>query len=491
MHLGTKLIKNMSYLTVGNQVGNLLQFLFFLYFARRFGDNIVGQYSFAFSFTYLFAVFADLGLSTYLMREVARNQSGTRQVFARCLGLRLLSIALSAMAAIGVVLVFFGRWSGDTLRIILLFGLFQIFFSLGDVFQGELKGHDRMGTVAVLNILIRLILSGTGVLLIFLRFDFLTVLTCFPIASFIYLLACIYFSLSYFGDIRPHLGNLHLKELFITTLPFTFTIILVETLYHQDILMIKFLQGDQAVGVYSVANTIILALMSVLVFVHVATLPTFSRLFLESRQNLIAVSRKTLRYLLWIGLPMATGLYAISDKLMVFLYTESFRSSAGVLKILSAALALNFAATTYSVLLTAINRQTLKAAVFGACLALNFALNIFLIPALSSQGAALSKLGTEALHLILMAYLVSRYLSPIALHRAFVKPALSSLVMYVFIQMFHPWNLFYLITASAAVYAVSFGAMRGYSREEAAFLKRLWPRVLLPGNLFKTPSSRK
>ena len=489
MGLRTKLLKNTSYLTIGNQIGNLLQFLFFLYFARQFGEKIVGQYSFAFSFTFLLSVLADLGLSAYLIREVARDLSGNRQLFARCLILRLFFIAFFTLLA--VVIVFSTSFPKETIRIILLLGLYQIFFSIADVFLGEFKGHDRMGLVALLSIFLRFVISGAGIFLIMLRLDFLTVLYCFPVGSFIYLMACIYFSLYYFKNVRPKFKRLNLRNLFIEMLPFTFTIIFVEVLHHQDILMLGFLQDDQAVGIFSAAHKIILALLGVLFFVHTALLPTFSSLYIESQPKLIDLSKQWIRYLLLIGLPVATGLFAISDKLILFLFSDSFKYSVDVLKILSWTIALSFAAATYSVLLTAINRQTEKVIAIGTCLAFNFVLNLLLIPTLNYNGAATAKLMTEALHFILMAYLVSKYLTSISVHKIFVKPALSCLSMYFVIQFLYQWNLIWLILISAIVYLVSLGIMRGYDKEEIEFVKRLYRKTFLNSEFFKTYICRK
>lgn len=479
MGLLTKLFKNMSYLTVGNQLGNLLQFLFFLYFARQFGDGIVGQYSFAFSFTYLFSVLADLGLSAYLIREVARDRSGNRQIFARCLSLRLFSIVFFSLLAVATVLVFLGGFSKEAIKIIVLLGLFHIFFSIADVFLAELKGHDRMGLVALLSLFLRFLISSAGILLIMLGYDFLTALTCFPIASFIYLIVCIYLSFYYFGSIQTQFRDLNLGGLFINILPFALTIIFVETLYHQDILMLRILQDDQSVGIYSVANKIVLVLLGLVPFVHIALLPTYSRLYVDSKSKLIDVAKQSLRYMLLIGLPIATGLYAISDKLIVFLFSDAFSYSADALEILSCTLAFGYTAATYSVLLTAINRQTEKAICIAICLAFNFVLNLALIPKLSYNGAATAKLMTEALHFILMAYLVSRYLPSISIHKVFVKPALSCVLMYIFIRVLYQWNLFCLILMSAVVYFLSLVALRGYTKEEGGFIKRLYNEKVL------------
>lgn len=479
MGLSTKLFRNTSYLTIGNQIGNLLQFLFFVYFARQFGDKIVGQYSFAFSFAFLFSVVADLGLSPYIIREVARDESGTRQIFAQCLSARLVAIAFSALLAVMTIFVFRDNLSGNTINTIMLLGLFHIFFSVADIFLAELKGHDRMGLVAILTILLRFVIVAGGIFLMKLQFEFLVVLTCFPAAGFIYLVTCIYSSSRYFSNCKPQFKALNLGSLFTTLLPFAFTVLFVEALYHQDILMLGFLQDDRAVGIFSPAYTIILAILGVLAFVHTALLPTFSRLYIESESTLIHISGQWLRYLVLVGLPAATGLFAISDRLVLLLFSDSFKYSGEVLKILSWAVALSFSATIYSVLLTAINRQTQKVIAVGACLALNVTLNILLIPTLSYKGAAIAKLMTEGLHLVLMAYLVSKYLTSLSLHKILLKPALSCLLMYSFVRLFDQWNLIFVVLICVLVYLLSLVVLRGYTKEEIELIKYLFFQKLL------------
>ena len=465
------IIRNTGYLTIGNQIGNLLQFLFFLFFARQFGEKIVGQYSFAFSFTYIFSVIADLGLSSYLIREIAKDPIGNRKLLAGGLSIRLLSLAFVALLVLMIIISFPSHFSVKTIKIIVVLGLFHFFLSIADVILAEFKGHDRMGIVALLNILLRFIVSGVGILLIMLQIDFLIVLTCFPIGSFIYLTVSIYFSHNYFNNIRLQFKAVNLTNLFFQLLPFTFTFIFVEALYHQDILMLKFFGNDQIVGIYSVANKVVLIFLGVLLFVHTALLPTMSRLYIESHSKLIDISKQSLRYMVLIGLPLSTGLYAISAKVIVFLFSDTFNDSVVSLNILSWTIALNFAATTYSVLLTAINRQTLKGIGMGICLVFNFILNLILIPILSYNGAAVAKLTTEALHFILFAYFSSKYLASLSIHKTIIKPVVSCLLMYMAIRFFYQWNLLFLILISIIVYFVSLAALKGYTEDEIEFLK--------------------
>jgi O-antigen/teichoic acid export membrane protein len=471
MGLGFKLVKNMGYLTFGNQVGNLLQFLFFLYFARVFGDEAVGQYSFAFSYTYIFSVLADLGLSAYLIREIARDRTGDRTLFSQGLLLRTAALVIFFSLAAIIALVFFKNFSNETLKVLFLMGLFHIFLSLADVFLAEFKAHDRMGLVGLLNAIVRLIISGVGAILIVLNHNFVTVLICFPIGSFLYLLVCISLSFYYYRKIEFRLRNVSFKKLFVPILPFAITIIFVEVLHHLDILMLRFFKDDRSVGIYSAANKIVLAILGINAFVHTALLPTFSRLFIESKSKLIEVSQKSLRVFIILALPVSAGLFALSDRTIILLFSNKFETSSGVLNILTWIIALGFIAAPFSVLLTAINRQTQKVIIVGICLLLNFILNFILIPRWDYYGAAAAKLTAELLFFLLAVFLISKYLSSLSIHKILIKPALSCMIMIAFLYVFKEWNLIPLLTASASVYFISLGILHGYSDEELNYLK--------------------
>ena len=491
MGLGTRLIKNTGYLTIGNQAGNILQFVFFVFFARQFGEATLGKYSFAFSFTFIASIFADLGLSAYMIREVAIDRSGTRQLFAQCLILRVLGLIIATVVAVGIVLIFSSHFSNDTVAIIVLLGLYHIFFGIADIYLGEFKGHDRMGLVAVIDIFLKLIIASLGILLIFLGYGFFTVLACFPVASFLYLILSMFLSAFYFGLPKVGYVSLNLKSLFVTVLPFAFTLLFAHALYHQDILVLRLLQSDEAVGFFTAGNRIVLAFMGVLVFVHTALLPTFSRLYVESKPDLVRLSNQALRYLLIIGLPLGIGLFAVSGKIVVLLFSSSFERSIDVLKILSWTLILGFAATTFSVLLTAINRQKEKVCVLGICLLVNLLLNLVLIGKWSYTGAAVAKLFTEGLHLFLMAFLSAKYLALLSIHRVITKPIIGCLLMYIFILIFYQWNLVFLVFCSALIYSGSLLAMRAYNDAELEVVKRFFAKTFSSPKLTKICGLRK
>ena len=64
--------KNTSYFTLALIVQKIISFSYFTIIARNLLPDDLGKYYFAISFTTIFAIFIDLGLSNVLMREVPK-----------------------------------------------------------------------------------------------------------------------------------------------------------------------------------------------------------------------------------------------------------------------------------------------------------------------------------------------------------------------------------------------------------------------------------
>lgn len=479
MGLKGRVLKNTTYLTVGDKIGYIMQFVFFLYFAKKYGVVPVGEYSFAFFFTYAFALISDLGATVYLLREVARNETPDRQLFVDCLVLRTIALIMLFIIAAGVIALFFRDISEQKLRVIIYMGVYWVFFYLADVFLAELNGYEKMGRVALLGIWLKFITTAAGIFLIYAGFDYDAVLVSFPASGLFYLCTCVVVSVYTLGPFHLRLNSLaYYKNLLGELVPFFFSVILLEILFCQDILILGFVQDDRSVGLYSSAIKLITFILGVSTFVHVATIPVLSRLFVESRERLIDVSSKILRYLIIASLPMSFGMLFTADRIIDLFYSDTFQESSIVLKITCWAIAAGFIQIIYSVLLTAINRQKEKVNVIWINFIVTTLLNILIIYYYNYIGAAFVKVVSTVLGLVLFAYLVSKYLTDFPLWRYSVKPLIACCVMTAFGFYFNDWNLLVLISVSGLVYVISLLLMGDFTEEEISYIKKFTPGTL-------------
>jgi O-antigen/teichoic acid export membrane protein len=477
MSQGKRILKNATYLTVGDKLGYLIQFFFFLYFARKFGVVPTGEYSFGFTFAYACVVFADLGISVYLVREVARDFETGRELFFDCLVLRVFFIVIVSIIASGILAVLFNDISPQKLQVIICWGIYWLLFSLADVFIAELNGNERMGQVALLGICLRTMSTLAGLLMIYLGYEYETVLLVLPASSFIYLISCMAVSFHNLGVIRPQFKSFqYYKNLVFKLMPFYFSFILVEIMWNQDILILGSLKNDESVGIYSSAIKIVSFILGMSPFLHVAMLPVLSRLFIESREKLVELARRILRYLIIASLPVSLGLGMISDKVIDLLYSDLFQDAGIVLKITAWMIAAGFMQAVFSVLLTAINRQKEKVVFIGITFAVTTSLNFIMIQYFDFVGAAIVKMCTELLGLLFFIYLVSKYLTSLSFMKLAARPALACAIMGVFIHYFYHLNLIYLIPSAAVIYMIASVFLGVLTAEEVRFVKTLLPK---------------
>ncbi len=476
MSIGRRILRNTTFLTVGDKLGYLLQFFFFLYFARKFGVVPTGEYSFAFSLTYVFSVFADLGISIYLVREVAREHSDSRELFVDCLILRAVSIGIIFMIAAAVLMLFFQNSSAQKIQVIGYWGLYWVFFSIADVFLAELNGHQKMGRVALLGIWLKLINTAAGLLLIYLGFSYSAVMIVFPVSSLIYLVTCILVSSYSLGTVKIKVRNpAHYMSLLGKLMPFFSALILVEVLFWQDVLFLGIIKDDQAVGIYSSGIKIASFILGVSTFIYIAILPVLSKLFIESREKLIETSKTILRYLVLLSLPVAFGLTAVADKIIHLLYSDLFKEASIVLKISCWTIVAGFTQAIFSALLTAIDRQKEKVIFIAINFLISTVLNIIFIYYFNFIGAAVVKVLTAVISLVFFVYLVSKYLTVLSIIKPVIKPLIACITMALFIHSFYAWGLVYLIPVSGGVYVVSLLLMGGITKDEMKIIKSFLP----------------
>lgn len=476
MSIGARILRNTTFLALGDKVGYLMQFVFFLYFAKKFGVIPVGEYSFAFFFTYAFAMLADSGATIYLVREVARNRSGGRQLFFDCLAIRFTSLIVVFFLASIAIFLFFSDASIQKLRVIQYWGLYWFFFQLADVFLAELNAHEKMGRVALLGIWQKLLSTIAGLLLIYLGFSYDTVLIVFPISSFIYLCSCIMISHYTLGPINGKIKKLsYYKKLFTELIPFFFSVVLVEILNCQDILILGGIQDDQAVGIYSSAIKIVTFILGISAFSQIAIFPVLSRLFIESKEKLISISDQILRYLIISSLPLSFGMVLTADKIIDLLYSNSFQEAGIVLKIAGWAIVAGFVQIIFSALLTAINRQKEKVVIIGITFLVTTLLNVIMISYFSYLGAAVVKIISLFISFVFFAYLTNKYLVTLSIIKFSLRPILACLVMALFIFSFSHLSLIVLIPVSAILYLTSLFLLGALSPQDFKLIKELVP----------------
>src|SRR3972149_4069479 len=92
--LGRTIARNAAFVTVGGILLKVVNFAFGIYVVRRLGDDRFGQYSIVLAFVGLFQIFAELGISQFVMREISRGRDKASSLFWNLVAVRLVLAAL-------------------------------------------------------------------------------------------------------------------------------------------------------------------------------------------------------------------------------------------------------------------------------------------------------------------------------------------------------------------------------------------------------------
>lgn len=249
------IFKNTSWMTVSQAVTSLCAFIWTIIIARYLGVSDYGVVSFAISFTSLTIVIMDLGMSIYTTRELSRDKNQLSRYVNNVVPFKvLLSIILFLVT--WVILYLMG-YNVLTIEVTLIFTIEMFFMSMVNLFNGvfqafeELK-YQSIGTILNSGFLLLGILITIG-----LNLGVIAVAGSYTIA---YLIFLIYMFIKYvqkFGVPGFEFDLSFWKDIIIKSAPFGLSNFFYSIYFSIDIVMLSYLSGDYATGIYKSAYNII------------------------------------------------------------------------------------------------------------------------------------------------------------------------------------------------------------------------------------------
>lgn len=383
--------KNTFHLTLALVAQKIFSFIYFTLIARQMGVAAIGLYTIALSFSSLFSVLTDLGLTPVLIREGAKDNKKAGVFLSNLLTIKVF-LALVAYALLNLAVYLLGYGSVQR-ELIWITGLIMALDAFSLSFYGVLRSFQKLSFEAMGMVVGQIITVIVGLFVLKFNGSLTFLLLALALGSLFnvfwsgMILICRY-------RVWPRfLFNVSLlKTMARYALPFALAGIFVKIYSYIDVVILSRLLGPEAVGWYSVPSKITFAFQFIPMALVAALYPAMSQFFVQDRLRLRAVFEKGLLYLALLALPISFGLAVLGELLIVKLYGPVYLPSVLPLKILLASLVFAFLDFPVGSLLNACHRQSAQTAVMGGAMALNIILNLTLIPYFGILGAALSAL---------------------------------------------------------------------------------------------------
>lgn len=380
-----------SILTLSSIVFPLITFP---YVSRVLSPEGTGKVFLATSVISYFNLIAQLGIPIYGIRVCAKLRDNEKLLISNIQELLIINLIMSLIAYIGYFIMLFSvNRFADEKPLYLVMSITILLNAIG--VEWLYKGFEQYAYITARSVIFKLVALVALFLLVHQKSDYIiyggitvlaasasNVLNFFNARKFI-------FAKSH----RPLRFSPHLKAVGVF-----FAMSCTTTIYtHLDTIMIGFMNTDIDVGYYNSAIKIKQFLVSIITSLGAVLLPR-SSYFIETKQftMFIEISAKALKFIFIIGIPMMFFFFIFAEQSVYFLSGYEYKSAILPMRILMPTILFIGLSNLLGIqMLVPMGKENhiLYSELLGA--AVDFVINLALIPKYASVGAAIGTLVAE------------------------------------------------------------------------------------------------
>lgn len=396
------------------------------YLSRVLEPAGIGTYSYTYSIVSYFILLASLGVADYAQREIAYHQDNPHlqsRTFYEVNLIRCLLVGLSLVLYYIVV----SSFSGD--HIIYWYQALNIIAVLFDI-SWFFQGLEEFGKIVLRNFIIKII----SIIMIFVLIH-----TPEDLNKYVCLIGMmnILSGLSIWLYLPKYLHRVNMHEI----KPFRNFFIIIQMFLPQGAIQVYTVLDKTMIGVmtgsplengyYEQAEKVVKLSLTIVTSLGTVMLPRIAYAYAHNKiETIKTYMMRSYRFVWFLTIPMFCGFIAISYNFVPWFFGPGYDKVVPLMQILSGlvvAIGLsNVTGIQYMVPTNQQNKLTMTV-ICGA--AINFLLNLFLIPMYQSIGASIASLVAEVTVTAIQFYLVRNVFSIVAIARLSIKYFLSGFVM--------------------------------------------------------------
>jgi len=468
-----RLAKNTFILSSSNIIVLILGLLYSMYTTRYLGPERYGIISFALAFVSIFGIFTDLGLNALTVREIARNKKLAKKFLGNLLLLKLIYVILT-LAIITIAINLTGH-DKVTVDVVYLIYLSIVVGAFTGIFNAMFQAFERIEFISMGNLLSSICMLLGAFYAINHGLDVMGYACIYIFSSLmVFIYSSIVFHKKLFKFV-PEVDRGLIRPTLAEAVPFGLTALFGMIYTYVDSIMLSSFQGNEVVGLYNAPYRLVLMLLFIPNVINVVIFPVMSRYYTSSPSFLKLMYTKYFKFMLILCLPIGIGTTLIADKIILFVFGESYTNSIIALQILIWTMVLIFAGAAFVRLLESTNRQRVITKISLICVVVNILLNLMLIPKLSYVGSSIATVLTEMVlvgSVIIFTYRSGYGIPLSAMKDYLLKIMFSSLIMSAFVLYLRSLHVIVLILSAGIVYFVSLYLVRGLDDEDILLFRQ-------------------
>lgn len=398
MNTAQRLLSNTALAFIANVLAKTGNALLFIAIGRWLGPTESGMFSLGTTYYTFVLGLSAFGLHEVMVRELAYRREESLRFLVNFLFLRLL-LSLFAYSLMVVGLWLIAPYSPDTTQVILIVSLAAIPEAAFSIFQSLFEVYERLSVL----VMAAIVSSGTklaiGLWLLSSGETISTLVWIVPVASvasllvFLPSMARLFCHSAQMSTARLDTDFMRNKLTFMPSFFFIHVSSLLD--YQADALIISLMLGEDALGYYAAAQTILLAFNLMPPAIRAALYPLMSRYYKGTPDKLSVIYDKLNHYLAALVLPLAAGMTILSEPVIERIFGPDFGVAVSVLRILIWVVVFLFLVEPHARIMLLHNKQREAALIMTLTTTINITLNLILIPWLGINGAALARLAAS------------------------------------------------------------------------------------------------
>lgn len=411
MSLTKKVFKNVSYLLIARAAFRFLTAGVLLYATTYLGAERFGMLETATAWANSFLALNDVGMSTLIVREAARDEKKMALYFGNTL---VVEVILSIVLYVVILGVGFGlNYDSTTMTLMMIMGAAGLAFEFRKVMRGIFRVLLKLKFVAMLEVINGLLyllfaiwifatVTDKDLGLLGLAHSRLWVNVLIVVALFLYTLKFIKPTFA-LNQVWPMV-----KQSYVFTLYNVFFMLYFEI----DQIILSIMKDATEVGIYGAPAKIVNLLLFIPIMIFQVTMPIMYRYSKNDIEKYKRINHATWRYIAAFGVPAGLGLWFLAPEIMNWFAVRdpAYFLSIPVLHVFGWFLVIRFIGISQGNSLTTTDRQGLRAFIQILSLGVNIVLDIWLIQKYGAYGAATATLITEVMITSSYLYFSARYL---------------------------------------------------------------------------------
>jgi O-antigen/teichoic acid export membrane protein len=444
-----------------------------IFVGRRLGAGALGVYSVAMVYYSLLFLTAQLGSTTYLTREIAKNSNLTSKFVVHAV---IISTLLGMILAFGMHLVLpFVGFSKDVEQALSVIVWAVLPATWKAIQESVFIAYHRAEFLTYSALIAAIIYLTVGLYFLWHGFGIVSLLLAFTVTQFMlagfYLVSTNRYITKLHWEFAPDFAFKMLRDV----RPFAGSSFLQGFLSRPEIILLSLTKNDAEIGFYSAALKIVDLWQLIPRSFMTTIFPLLSNYYHTGDDRTHVVRQKSIKYLLAISFPVTAGLFITAPTVLRWLYGSGFESSVVLLRVLVWTIPLG---SLWAVLWRVLSARGEHGATFRSqfvTLVVRLTVGYVLIRSFASLGAAISTSASVLALDLLLGYQVRRDGSRVTFVRLAWRSALAAASMGIITLLLRDhFPLWIVVGISAAVYSVMTFLLKTFSEDDFSDVRRLW-----------------